>query len=130
MVHRDGHVEVAKAYYSVPPEYLARRVWVRWDGRVVRIFNDRLQLIATHVRQEPGRFSTQSVHIASEKISSLERGAAWLLAQTRGIGTQAAQWSEAVLQERGVEGVRVVQGLLALGGKHPHAALEKACASA
>ena len=33
MVHRDGHVEVARAYYSVPPEYLARRVWVRWDGR-------------------------------------------------------------------------------------------------
>jgi transposase len=130
MVHRDGHVEVAKAYYSVPPEYLARRVWVRWDGRVVRIFNDRLQPIATHVQHEPGRFSTHNVHIASEKISGVERGAAWLLAQTRRIGTQAAQWSEAVIQERGVEGVRVVQGLLALAGKHPSAALEKACAIA
>lgn len=32
-VHRDGHVEVAKAYYSVPPEYLGRRLWVRWDVR-------------------------------------------------------------------------------------------------
>jgi hypothetical protein len=129
-VHRDGHVEVAKAYYSVPPEYLTRRVWVRWDGRVVRIFNERLQLIATHVQQEPGRFSTQSIHIASEKISSLEHGAAWLLAQTRRIGTQAAQWSEAVLQERGIEGVRVVQGLLALAGKHAHACVDKACAIA
>ena len=29
IVHRDGHVEVAKAYYSVPPEYLGRTVWVR-----------------------------------------------------------------------------------------------------
>lgn len=28
-VNRDGHVEVAKAYYSAPPEYLGRRVWVR-----------------------------------------------------------------------------------------------------
>src|SRR5690606_2194639 len=37
-VNRDGHVEVAKAYYSVPPEYLARTVWVRWDARLVRIF--------------------------------------------------------------------------------------------
>jgi hypothetical protein len=25
-VHRDGHVEVHRAYYSVPPEYLSRRV--------------------------------------------------------------------------------------------------------
>lgn len=30
-VHRDGHVAVDKAYYSVPPEYLAREVWARWD---------------------------------------------------------------------------------------------------
>ncbi len=35
MVHRDGHVEVDRAYYSVPPEYLARQVWVRWDARMV-----------------------------------------------------------------------------------------------
>jgi transposase len=129
-VHRDGHVEVAKAYYSVPPEYLARRVWVRWDGRLVRIFNDRLELIATHVQQEPGRFSTQSRHIVSEKISGVERGAAWLLSQTQRIGPQAAQWSEAVVRARGVEGVRVLQGLLALSGKHRCDALEKACAIA
>ena len=60
-VHRDGHVEVDHAYYSVPPEYLARRVWVRWDARMVRVFNDRMEQIAVHVRHEPGRFSTQSV---------------------------------------------------------------------
>src|SRR5690606_33863537 len=35
IVNRDGHVEVAKAYYSVPPEYLSRTVWVRWDARLV-----------------------------------------------------------------------------------------------
>ena len=31
-VHRDGHLEVDKAYYSAPPEYVARRLWVRWDA--------------------------------------------------------------------------------------------------
>jgi transposase len=126
-VNRDGHIEVAKAYYSAPPEYLGRRVWVRWDGRCVRIFNDRLELIATHVRHEPGRFSTQRVHIASEKISGVERGATWLLSQTRRIGAQAARWSEAVVQARGIEGMRVLQGLLALAGKHHGDSLEKAC---
>src|SRR5215469_12032019 len=48
VVHRDGHVEVDKAYYSVPPEYLARTVWVRWDGRMVRIFNERFEQITVH----------------------------------------------------------------------------------
>jgi transposase len=127
MVHRDGHVEVARAYYSVPPEYLGRRLWARWDSRVVRLFNQRLEQIALHVRQEPGRFSTQPSHIASEKISSVEHGAAWLLAKTRRIGSQAPAWAEAVIQARGIEGVRVVQGLLSLAKRHPAAALEKAC---
>ena len=62
------------AYYAVPPEYLAREVWVRWDSRMVRIFNERMQPIAVHTRQEPGRFSTPPQYIASEKISAVERG--------------------------------------------------------
>jgi len=127
LVHRDGHVEVAKAYYSVPPEYLTRRVWVRWDGRCVRIFNERFEPIAMHVQQEPGHFSTQRVHIVAEKISGVERGAIWLLSQTRAIGAEAARWSEAVIETRGVEGLRVLQGLLALAHKQPHEQLDRAC---
>lgn len=127
MVHRDGHVEVAKAYYSVPPEYLARRVWVRWDGRCVRIFNERFEPIATHLQQEPGRFSTQRPHIVAEKISGIERGTAWLLGETRGIGADATRWAEAVVAARGVEGVRVLQGLLSLVNKHPRDHVNRAC---
>jgi hypothetical protein len=49
-VNRDGHVEVAKAYYSLPPEYLGRTVWVRWDARLVRIFNHRFEQVALQVK--------------------------------------------------------------------------------
>ena len=126
-VHRDGHVEVERAYYSVPPEYLARQVWVRWDARLVRVFNDRMEPVAVHVRHEPGRFSTLPVHIAAEKISGVERGAAWHLARARRLGPQSARWAEAVIETRGVEGVRVLIGLVSLAERHPTAAIERAC---
>jgi transposase len=129
-VHRDGHVEVDKAYYSVPPEYLARGVWVRWDARMVRVFNDKMELIASHPKHEPGRFSTQGQPIASEKISGVERGAAWLLGRVRRIGPQSVRWAEATIQARGVEGVRVIQGLLSLTRRHDAAAIERACETA
>jgi transposase len=129
-VHRDGHIEVAKAYYSVPPEYLGRRVWVRWDGRVVRIFNDRLEPIAVHVQVDPGRFSTQGRHIPSAKISAVERGAAWMLTKIQFIGGQAAAWGAAVMEVRGIEGIRVLQGLVSLAQRHPVAMVENACAKA
>jgi len=126
-VHRDGHVEVERAYYSVPPEYLARQVWVRWDARLVRIFNDRMEQLEIHPRQEPGRFSTRSAHIASEKISGIERGAAWQLARVRRLGPQSTRWAEGVVAARGVEAVRVLMGLLSLAERHPVAAIERAC---
>lgn len=126
-VHRDGHVEVAKAYYSVPPEYLGHRVWVRWDGRVIRIFDGRMVQIAMHAQREPGKFSTHGEHISSKKISGVERGAAYLLKQVHVIGPQTHRWGQAMLEVRGIAGVRVLQGLINLTRHHAAPELERAC---
>jgi transposase len=129
-VNRDGHVEVDKAYYSAPPEYLGREVWVRWDSHVVRIFNAQVQQIAIHVRHEPGRFSTQDRHIDPKKRSGVERGSAWLLSKAGLIGPATAQWAEQMVQQRGIEGVRVLMGLLHLSRRHACELIEQACATA
>jgi len=129
-VHRDGYVEVDKSYYSVRPEYVGRRVWVRWDGRTVRIFNDRWEQLAMHAKAEPGKFRTCPEHIPTEKISSVERGADRLLRYLSHIGPHTRQWSEALMQARGVESIRVLVGLKSLAGKHETAQLEQACKTA
>ncbi len=126
-VSRDGHIEVSKAYYSVPPEYLGRQVWARWDSRMVRVFNHRFEQIALHVRREPGRFSTQDRHIPTQKRSGVERGSAWLLSRVRRIGPHASLWAEQMIAARGIEGVRVLMGLLALSKRHEATAIEDAC---
>jgi transposase len=129
-VHRDGYIEVNKAYYSVPPEYVNQAVWVRWDARLVRVFNLRLAQIALHAQQPPGKFSTQNTHIASAKINAVEGGVEPLLAKVRRLGAGCGQWAEAMLQSRGVLGTRVLQGLLHLARQHPAEALCRACAVA
>ena len=128
--HWDGHIEVAKAYYSAPPEYVGQTVWARWDGRVVRVFNERLVQIALHAHQLPGQFSTHDAHIVTEKINAVEHGAEYLLLKVRRCGDGCTRWAEAMLQRQGVAGVRVLQGLLHLARKHPHSVLDKACAAA
>ncbi len=119
-VHQDGHVEVAKTYYSVPPEYVGRKVWARWESRLVRIFNPRMEQIALHARQPPGRFSTDPGHIHARKRSALENGADWLL------GRHSGDWAEAMLKQRGVQGLRVLQGFLQLAAKHAPVNVEAA----
>jgi len=129
-VHRDGHIEVDKAFYSTPPEYVGSRLWVRWDRRLVRIFNRHWQQIAVHAKAEPGRYRTASVHIPREKVSAVERRTDALLRQIPRIGPHTRSWAEATVQVRGVEGVRVLVGLKALAAKHEVEALETACESA
>jgi transposase len=129
-VHRDGHVEVDKAYYSVPPEHLGRRLWVRWDSRTVRIFDKNMQQITMHLKREPGRFSTRSEHIASEKIAYVERGTSWLLNKISLIGPHTQRWAESMVQERGIQGVRVLVGLMSLAKRYPDKSIEKACETA
>lgn len=126
-VHRDGHVAVAQAYYSVPPEYVGRQVWARWDGHLVKVFNHRREQIAIHARQQAGRFATNRHHLHPFKTSAVERGSSYLLQQAALLGPQVAAWSQAMLQQRGVEGVRVLVGLLSLSREHRGGDLERAC---
>jgi hypothetical protein len=129
-VHRDGHVEFDRAYYSVPPEYLHREVWVRGESRVIRILNHRQEVIAAHARIERGRFATTETHIHAHKRSGVERGAKYWLDRCRSIGPQTAAWAEGLFANRGIYGLRTLQGLVGLTKKHPVAAIEQVAATA
>jgi len=129
-VHRDGYVEVQRAYYSVPPEYVGRQVWVRWESKLVRVFNQRREQIALHAQAEPGKFTTDPLHQHSPYRHVIHRNLDYLLDRARLIGKHTGTWAEAMVQQRGPIGTRVLHGLLALAGKHPVAALEAAAEKA
>ncbi len=129
-VHRDGHVEIAKAYYSVAPEYTRREDWVRYDGRMVEIFNNTMERLCVHAHKEPGQRSTLKEHIPLEKISNPELGNEWMLKKAWNIGDGAYAWAKAMLNARGIPGTRVLNGLLSLRKKHPSSAINTGCAKA
>jgi len=72
-VHRDGYVEFKKAYYSAPPEYVGRQIWVRQETRLLRLYNSRREQIALHALAEPGKFTTDPAHLHSRKRHLIER---------------------------------------------------------
>src|SRR5437867_11306249 len=65
-VHRDRHIEVARALYSIPGELMGRRVDVRADATLVKVFH-RGQLIKVHPRQAPGRRVTDPADLPPGK---------------------------------------------------------------
>jgi transposase len=128
-VQRNGHVELGRSFYSVPPEYLGQTVWIRYTDRSISIYDSAFQeKIAVHCRIPKGKYSTLKIHIHKAKINAGEYGSDHLLKQLRCIGPECAIWGEVMLQNRGIEGIRVLQGLLSLRKKHTsdrlnHAAL-------
>ena len=91
------------------------------------MLNHRFEEIAVHAKAEPGRFKTNAAHIAKEKIGGIERGATRLLQRASLIGDSAGRWAEHTVKSRGIPGMRTVQGLLALAGKHTSAKVDRAC---
>ena len=129
-VHRDGHVEVARSFYSVPPEYTGREVLVRWDAHLVRVFNLDLVQICAHTKCLQGRFSTHQSHIDQKKISAIERGEDYLMECAKRIGLPTYMWAKATVKHRGITGLRAIQGVISLSKKYEAEKINKACKQA
>jgi transposase len=127
-VHRDSYVEVDKAYYSVPPEYIGQVVWVRWDSREVRLFNLRWEQIKLHAHQQPGQFD--KVLGLGGGHGPLERQLDYWLKRAQELGGPCGLWSQGVLERKGPLGLRSIMGLLGLTDHHSFKTINDACASA
>lgn len=126
-VHMDGHVEVDKSYYSVPPAYMKRRLWARWDSRVVRIYDEQMNHIVTHPRASLGKFQSLPQHIPDRKVSAVEKGIDWQLGQIGVIGEHARQWAMAAVQAHGLAAPRILLGLRSLAKKYRFYQVNHAC---
>jgi len=127
-VHRDSYVEVERAYYAVPPEYIGGELWVRWDAREVRVFNPRWEPVVLHARLEPGRFTT-CLGLGGGQ-GPLERQLDYWLGRCRALGAPCGAWAQRVLEHKGPIGLRSLMGLIGLSEAHAFKTLNEACARA
>lgn len=127
-VHRDAYVEVQKAFYHVPPEYIGRTVWARWDNRCVRIFNQRWEQVCLHTRLEPGRFT--EVKGIGGGAGSLEQNISYWLRRAGELGQPCGAWAQGLVEHRGPIAIRSLMGLVHLTSNHSFKALNQACACA
>jgi transposase len=67
-VHRDYHVQVDRALYSIPEHLLGQRIAARADEELVKLFH-RGQLVKTHPRQPPGGRSTDPADLPAHKTA-------------------------------------------------------------
>lgn len=95
-VHRDCHIEVARALYSIPFALVGQRVDVRADSMLVKVFY-RGELIKCHPRTAPGGRCTDVADYPAERTTYAMRDIDSLRRIAAGHGTSIGVYASALL---------------------------------
>jgi hypothetical protein len=129
-VHRDHHIEVARALYSIPGNLIGQRVEVRADRTLVRVYA-RGQLVKVHPRQQAGGRSTDPKDLPAERTVYAMRDLEHLRRLAAGHGPAIGAFAAALLEHPlPWTKMRQVYALLGLVKKWGAQRVEVACASA
>lgn len=129
-VHRDYHIEIGKALYSIPKVYIGQSVDVRADSALVKVFW-RGQLVKVHPRQRPGGRWTDPddlpEHTASYALRDLDR----LITAAHRHGTDVGIYAERLLDDKlPWTKMRQVYRLLSLARRYGDDPVNTACGRA
>ncbi len=129
-VHRDHHIEVDKALYSVPGDYIGSQVDVRANSELVKIYH-RGQLIKTHPRMRPGTRSTDASDLPEHKSAYALRDITKLIGLCAGHGENIGIYAERILDDPlPWTRMRAVYRLIGLVRQYGPSAVEAACSKA
>lgn len=129
-VHRDHHVQVAKALYSVPGDLIGQQITARRDSRLVKLLH-RGQVIKVHPTLPPGQRSTDPADLPQDKTVYAMRDIDGLVRAAAGHGDSVGVYAQRLLDHPlPWTRMRTVYRLLSLAKRHGGAAVNTACAKA
>ena len=134
-VHRDYHVEVGKALYSIPEQWLGQFLDARADSELVKLYSVTAtggsgagRLVKTHPRQPPGGRSTDRDDLPAEKAGYAMRDLTQLIKVCASHGENIGIYAERLLDDplpwTRMRSVYRLQGLVRRYGPGP---VEAAC---
>jgi transposase len=95
-VHPDHHLQFQKALYSVPTRHVGKRVWVRGDSKLVRIYVAG-ELIKTHERMREGQRSTDYNDYPPERAPYAMRDPDAIIREAARRGEHVGRFTELLL---------------------------------
>ncbi len=127
-MHPDYHIEVARAYYSVPYRLIGERVNVRLTAHAVEVFHAG-QIVASHPRAKArAQRLTRRSHRPDKHIAVIDQSLERVLERALAIGpsTFGVVQAQAGSRKRPEETLRSAMGILRLATDFTPARLEAA----
>jgi len=129
-VHRDYHIQLDRALYSIPEHLRGQTVSVRADGELVKAFH-RGKLVKTHPRQPAGGRSTDPADLPADKADYAMRDLTHMIATAAGHGADIGIYAERLLDHQlPWTRMRQVYRLFGLVKRYGAAPVDTACCRA
>jgi transposase len=126
-VHGNCHIQFEKAQYSAPFRLVHQHLWLKATDNTVKLFRD-LEMVAVHPRLfKPGDRSTVDDHLPPEALAYKMQDPQWCLKQAREVGSACHQVIRTLFEDRVLDNLRAVQGIIGLSKKYGPIRLETAC---
>lgn len=126
-VHPDHHIRFGRALYSVPTRYIGKKVTVRGDTKLLRIYHDG-KVVKTHPTQPPGGRHTDYTDYPKEKTAYAMRSPHYMIDLARQRGANIGAFMTRLLEgDFPWARLRQAQKLVRLSDKYGIPALESAC---
>lgn len=129
-VHRDHHVEIARALYSVPGHLIGQHLHARADSQLVKLYRAG-KLVKTHPRQPPGGRSTHAEDLPEGRAGYAMRDLDRLIAAADGHGPNVGTYAQRLLDDPlPWTRMRAVYRLLGLVKRYGPGPVDDACSRA
>lgn len=118
-VHRDSHVQIDGALYSVPWKHLGAELWARCAASGITLYLDEDRL-ATHALVRRGQRSTDEAHLPASRRDHRHRGEAYWRARAGAMGAEVEALIGAIFESSDVlYQIRAVQAVVLHLESHP-----------
>ena len=129
-VHPDHHIRFGNALYSLPTEYIGKKVEIRADSKLTRIYHQGA-VIKTHPVVPEGKRSTDYEDYPHHKTPYAMRNCDYYIAKATEAGSNCGSFMEQLLSgDFPWSKLRQAQKLIRLSEKYGTARVEQACVRA
>jgi len=130
IVHPDHHIRFGNALYSLPTEYIGKKVEIRSDSKLTRIYHQGA-IIKTHPVMAEGKRSTDYEDYPKHKTAYAMRSCDYYIGRAKEEGSNCGAFMEQLLAgDFPWSKLRQAQKLMRLSEKYGAVRVEQACGRA
>lgn len=123
-VNTYGHVSYKNNFYSVPYTYIGKKLIIKSNGSILKIYDDATQIALHQIDKKEGGFVTKDEHAPPEKQ---KKTVEMYIEKAAEFGNETIRFLEKIRKEKPQTWIQVIRGIFSLKRNYDAQTINLAC---